>query len=235
TMQVSSTRFMPVSFPGSEIFDNTRNFDDAPTAFKGNGNSTSSDISVAFYPQPPAQDDTGKRYEISTADGINYDVVEYQPGNPSPRPVTSILGGGTVTFDGIEVTISGVGEPGDVFEVFVPSKNVFENMALFVDSLERPGVAGVIGGVEFIIGNIDAALETALRARAQIGSQLVELEQLKDFGSELDLEYASTLSRLQDVDYADAISRLTQQQTFLEAAQQSFMKVSGLSLFNFLS
>ncbi|MDR2688809.1 MAG: flagellar hook-associated protein FlgL, partial [Azoarcus sp.] len=39
TMQVSSTRFMPVSFPGSEIFDNTRNFDDAPTAFKGNGNS----------------------------------------------------------------------------------------------------------------------------------------------------------------------------------------------------
>jgi flagellar hook-associated protein 3 FlgL len=50
----------------------------------------------------------------------------------------------------------------------------------------------------------------------------------------MDLQYAETLKRLQDCDYAEAISRLTQLQTNLEAAQLSFMRVSGLSLFNYL-
>jgi flagellar hook-associated protein 3 FlgL len=36
------------------------------------------------------------------------------------------------------------------------------------------------------------------------------------------------------VDYAEAVSNLTQQKTYLEAAQQSFLKVSNLSLFNYL-
>jgi flagellar hook-associated protein 3 FlgL len=42
------------------------------------------------------------------------------------------------------------------------------------------------------------------------------------------------LSKLQDVDYAQAISDLTRKQVQLEAAQQSFLKVSQLSLFNYL-
>ena len=48
------------------------------------------------------------------------------------------------------------------------------------------------------------------------------------------MQYEQALSRLQDLDYADAITRLTQQQTYLEAAQKSFLKVSGLSLFNYV-
>jgi len=74
-----------------------------------------------------------------------------------------------------------------------------------------------------------------LTTRAQIGSQLVEVEQLGFIGSDLDLQYQTTLSDLQDLDYNEAISRLTQQRTFLEAAQQSFLKTTGLSLFNYLS
>jgi len=42
------------------------------------------------------------------------------------------------------------------------------------------------------------------------------------------------LSQVQDLDYAEAIARLSLQKTGLEAAQQTFIKVQGLSLFNFL-
>jgi flagellar hook-associated protein 3 FlgL len=45
---------------------------------------------------------------------------------------------------------------------------------------------------------------------------------------------SSDLSAVQDVDYAEAISRLNNQQLTLQAAQQTFIKVQGLSLFNFL-
>jgi flagellar hook-associated protein 3 FlgL len=36
------------------------------------------------------------------------------------------------------------------------------------------------------------------------------------------------------LDYASAISQLTQENLVLSAAQQSFAKISGLTLFNFL-
>jgi len=39
---------------------------------------------------------------------------------------------------------------------------------------------------------------------------------------------------LQDLDYAEAISRLSLQTTALQAAQQTFARVQGLNLFNFL-
>ena len=48
-------------------------------------------------------------------------------------------------------------------------------------------------------------------------------------------EHATTaVGDLRDLDYADAISKLQLQMTALQAAQQTFVQVSGLSLFNFL-
>ena len=51
---------------------------------------------------------------------------------------------------------------------------------------------------------------------------------------DLDLSYEARLSQLRDLDYARAISDLTFQQMHLEAAQKSFMHISGLSLFNLI-
>ena len=42
------------------------------------------------------------------------------------------------------------------------------------------------------------------------------------------------LSKLQDIDYTQAISQLDMQTFVLQAAQQSYAKISGLSLFNSL-
>jgi flagellar hook-associated protein 3 FlgL len=44
----------------------------------------------------------------------------------------------------------------------------------------------------------------------------------------------TSLTKLKDLDYAEAISRLNAQTTGLQAAQQAYVKVQGLSLFNFL-
>jgi len=42
------------------------------------------------------------------------------------------------------------------------------------------------------------------------------------------------LSDLRDLDYSKAISDLALQQVTLEAAQKSFMRVQGLSLFEYI-
>ena len=53
-------------------------------------------------------------------------------------------------------------------------------------------------------------------------------------GEDRHLQYSQILSELQDLDYTEALTQLSQQQFTLEAAQRSFMAVSGLSLFKFL-
>lgn len=110
----------------------------------------------------------------------------------------------------------------------------FQTLATFVQALEDPS-SDVAAAVATALGGVDQGIDQVLTARAQIGSQLVELDQLGSIGSDLDLQYATTLGALQDLNFEEAISRLTQQQTFLQASQQAFLRVTGLSLFNFLN
>lgn len=81
---------------------------------------------------------------------------------------------------------------------------------------------------------IDLALDNVLTVRASVGSRLQELDALDYAGEDRNLQYSQILSELQDLDYTKALTQLSQQQTTLEAAQQSFVKTSGLSLFNFI-
>ena len=45
---------------------------------------------------------------------------------------------------------------------------------------------------------------------------------------------SGSLSQIEDIDIAEAASRLSLQAITLEAAQQSFIRIQGLNLFNFL-
>lgn len=82
--------------------------------------------------------------------------------------------------------------------------------------------------------NLDLALDNVLTVRASVGSRLLELDALDNAGEDRHIQYSQILSDLQDLDYTQALTQLSQQQITLEAAQRSFVAVSGLSLFNFL-
>jgi flagellar hook-associated protein 3 FlgL len=147
-------------------------------------------------------------------------------------------GYGSITYEGDQGTRTIQVSSSRFMPVSLPGSELFEyvfdNLATFIDALENPGPGGVIDGMKFGLNSIDHALDIELRVRAQIGSQLVELEQLDNVNADMDIQYADTLNRLEGCDYAEAISRLTRLQTNLEASQLSFMRVSGLSLFNYL-
>lgn len=112
-------------------------------------------------------------------------------------------------------------------------KDVFRALAEFVSALESG--TGINAAATSTIDAIDANHDNVLRVIAQTGTQRMELGQLTEIGIDLDLQYKATMSRLQDLDYNEATSRLQQQELVLQAAQQSFMRVTGLSLFNYMS
>jgi len=83
--------------------------------------------------------------------------------------------------------------------------------------------------------NVDKSLSNVLLARTGLGTSLSELKNLDSAGESMGVIYKQELSALQDLDYAKAITELNQNQVVLQAAQQSFVKTSSLSLFNYIN
>ena len=113
-------------------------------------------------------------------------------------------------------------------------QDVFATLNALIVQLETPGTAGLDATLATANGDLDLALNNVLTVRASIGSRLQEIDALDNAGEDRKLQYSQELSELQDLDYAQALTQLSQQQLTLEAAQKSFVKTSGLSLFNFL-
>ena len=170
-------------------------------------------------------------------------------------------GGAPVDY-GASVTITGQPEDGDTFTV-APSKSnqdVFQTVQDFINLLKTPPTPGTAqnishsnlgatatgynidgsGNAEFsnklgaVIANLDQALNKVNTVRATQGSRMNELDSLTTAGQALDVQYQSAISTEVDVDYYSAISQLSKQTTQLQAAQQSFAKITALGLFKII-
>lgn len=82
--------------------------------------------------------------------------------------------------------------------------------------------------------DIDAALQSVSDTRASVGARLNALDEQADVHDKFIIDTEANLSEIQDLDYAEAISRFNIQQLALQAAQQAYVKVQGLTLFNYL-
>ena len=60
------------------------------------------------------------------------------------------------------------------------------------------------------------------------------MEQQQSVNEGAKLQVSTSLSAVEDVDLTEAVSRMRSQIGTLEASQQSFARIQGLSLFNFL-
>ena len=107
-------------------------------------------------------------------------------------------------------------------------QDIFTTLDQFATSLSANSVN------QNIITDVDTALNSVLTARSKVGVRLNVIQDQTDTNNGYLVQMKGTLSGVQDVDYADATSRLNQQLLALQAAQQSYVKVQGLSLFNFL-
>lgn len=114
------------------------------------------------------------------------------------------------------------------------ASDIFQTITDLVTLLNTPGTATLATGLADANANLDLALDNVLTVRASVGVSLQELDTLDNVGADRNLQYSQILSELQDLDYTQALTQLSQQQITLEAAQKSFVKTSGLSLFNFI-
>lgn len=245
-LQVASTRYIEISDSGRDVFMNIRNGNgsfvtDYARDAGGNSTNTGSGVIDAGRVTDPAAWDAlaNKPVRIVFTSATAYDIVDataatigsgtYQSGQP-----VAIPGGGA------SVTITGAPANGDSFTL-APSttRSVFKTLAGLIETLES-GItsdadrARYVNEIGFALRDFEQADDNILRVRAMIGSRLSELDSLASVNADLELQYQQTLSSLQDLDYAKAISDLTRKQTDLQAAQQSFSRISQLTLFDYI-
>lgn len=84
------------------------------------------------------------------------------------------------------------------------------------------------------LDQIDTALSRVLDVRSQIGARLNVLDSQDETNQDFILSLKQTKSGIEDIDIAEAISRFEFQIVSLQAAQQAYVKVQNLSLFNLL-
>jgi flagellar hook-associated protein 3 FlgL len=180
--------------------------------------------------------------------GVDYDVytrANYEAAGAPSFTVPST--GSPTTIDaeavaglGWEMTVSGTPNAGDTF---------------FVNSSNKQSLMTTLGKLEFglrnltdspadlavlqnLLGdsltNLASGRENISLTQAKIGARHNTIDSVRSLHEGVKLVNQEILSDIRDLDYAEAISRLSAETFTLEAAQQSFSKVSQLSLFNYL-
>jgi flagellar hook-associated protein 3 FlgL len=245
SLQVGSARKMPITDNGSAIFEAN------PT---GNGSFQTQAAAAntgSGIVAPGAVSDvtklTGHDYAITFAVAGTPAATTYTVTDNSTVPPSALMTGvpyqpgAQIGFDGMALDVKGDPANGDTFTVKPSQKqSVFTTLTSLIATLRAPadgssGKAALANGLNTASSNLKNALDNVLTVQASVGARLKELDNLDTSGDDLDTQYATTLSDLQDLDMVKTISLFSQQQLTLQAAQQSFKAMSGLSLFNYLT
>jgi flagellar hook-associated protein 3 FlgL len=172
-------------------------------------------------------------------DAVTNDLTVTDSGGGIVFPAAPYTAGQTITFDGVDVTLSGNPLPGDSFVISEKEEiSIFETVSSAIEWMER-GVVSVDQEqhqVDYstILTQLKSSLNHVTSRRVDAGVRLQVLETQEN--RHLDTELATTTNRgqIEDLDYAKAISEFEQSQIALQASQQTFTKVQGLTLFNYI-
>lgn len=234
-LQIGPDREIADSDPGSDLFMRVRNGNGTFVVTAGAGNTGGGLVGSYSVTNPTLYD--ADTYTISFTSASAFEVRDSANTLVSSGAYTA---GQSIAFAGVQVDLSGAPAAGDTF-VAAPSQqqDLFRTVQNFVDALalgasDNQARTRLHNAVNRSLTDLDQALGKVIETRTAVGSRLVAIDSQASVNADLEVELKALISDLKDLDYADALSRLEQELTSLEAAQRSYARIQGLSLFNYL-
>lgn len=182
---------------------------------------------------------TGENYEITFTTPALYDITNTDTG------VTVVSGetfsdGNAITVEGMTTSIRGEPLAGDIFSIG-PSqyKDVFSSVSGLIDALDSDTAnasetARMTAGIGDAIDAIDNSLKHLNTVRSSVGSRLSNIDSSREENASVTLQLERVRSDVEDVDVVDAITQLQTNANSLEILQQSFTRIEGMSLFDYM-
>jgi flagellar hook-associated protein 3 FlgL len=145
--------------------------------------------------------------------------------------------GDSISFNGIQVPITGTPAAGDTFTVAkAGNASAFSTLQSLISTLSSSNlslaqISSQIGGA---LQQIDNAISNMSNVSASVGARINAITSSQGAAQTLQTNLTASVSQLSDVDYAAAITQLNTEEVSLQAAQQSYASIAQLSLFNYL-
>lgn len=165
---------------------------------------------------------------------INNSKITLNNGGPNVLAAVGITGVSASSSLGV------LAVPGDKFVVeSTKNQGLLTTVSRFSDAMKNINtsqqskddfsklIAKTIASLENVITNISSV-------QGDVGARQNMLDSTKDLNLDIELNSKEVLSQIEDLDYAEASTRLQMQTFILSAAQQSFMKISDLTLFKYM-
>jgi len=169
--------------------------------------------------------------------GLNYNIIQKSDGRvvQSNVPFRESV---AVEFSGVELTIAGSPSIGDTYMIeSTDNQDILTTLSRLIDGMSNLSLSAEDQEtyqqlMADSLVNVDNAQTSVLEVRAEIGARMNTLTTTQELHEEVEVISMGLISSLKDLDYAEAVSQLTFESFVLQAAQQSYAKISGLSLFN---
>ncbi|MCQ3828362.1 flagellar hook-associated protein FlgL [Microbulbifer elongatus] len=232
-VRVDASRLMPVADNGEDIFRSVHSGAGyVMEAAAGNQGSV-------VFKGPQVVDDNdpayGTAFDITfsvsggvTSYSVNGGAVQaYEPGE-------------TIRFGGLSVTLDGIPADGDSLQLDRAENmntDLFRTFEKALTVLESPSATDAATAarkntLSSVLREFDNSLDNVLTTRASVGARMNELDVVDSVSGNRSLNYEEKLSGLVDLDYVSAIAEYSLRQVGLQAAQQAFIDIKGLSLFD---
>jgi flagellar hook-associated protein 3 FlgL len=174
-------------------------------------------------------------YTVSFTSPTNYTVTN--SAGTVVSTVTNFKDGDTISFNGVQIPMTGTPAAGDTFTVAkAGTASAFDTLQSLITTLNDPTLSNAqisskIGGA---LQQVDNAISNMSNVSASVGARLNSITSSQGAAQALQTNLTTAVSQLSDTDYAAAITKLNTEEVSLQAAQESYASISKLSLFNYL-
>jgi flagellar hook-associated protein 3 FlgL len=237
-IQVGKSVMVATNQPGDKAFEKVKN-DLGDFTATYNANTSSISVNQAIIADPSSYDVLGSPpdYNFNFTSATSLTVTD---GNGvSVFNTTTYSPGQTIAFNGVEVQLDGNPLPGDDFTL-TPQEDIslFETINSAIEWLQvgSTAVNPIQHAVDYneILSQLDQGLNHMTSQRVDAGVRLSLIDVQANNHADSELTITSGHSNIEDLDFAKAVANFEQSQVSLQAAQQSFVQIKNLSLFNYL-
>jgi flagellar hook-associated protein 3 FlgL len=146
--------------------------------------------------------------------------------------------GGTISFNGIQVALSGTPATDDQFTIApAGTSSVFATMQSLITTLNSTGLNSgqMTTQISQAIAQLSSAVNNLNDVQASVGARINAVTTAQTSAQSEQTDYQTQISSLSDTDYAAATTQLSTEETALQAAEDSYASLAKLSLFNYIS
>jgi flagellar hook-associated protein 3 FlgL len=165
---------------------------------------------------------------------INNSVITLSNGGANVYAAMGITGSSASSSQGV------LAVPGDKFVIeSTQNQGLLTTVSRFSESMKavdgtqqsKDELAKIIAKT---LTNFENVITNIASVQGDVGARQNMLESTQELNLDIELNSKIVLSQLEDLDYAEASTRLQMQSFVLSAAQQSFIKISELTLFRYM-